>query len=472
MYALLGIGAWVAVFESGIDPVVVGLVMGLLTFAYPAARPDLERASDLFRRFRDQPTPELTRSASVGVSAAISPNERLQQLYHPWTSYVIVPLFALANAGITTNGSFLARAYTSPITLGILIGYVAGKPIGITGGSWLLTRLSGGRLRPPVGWAAVTGVGTIAGIGFTVSILIATLTRGADAQADAVVAVGERQHEAGERDVPAADERRLTGWQAQADYRCREQQANGDIEVIAVQGCAQGRGAAAAGGQVDGGDRVGQARHGGQHQAADHDLRYRETVPQRGRGPLHRRAGHDHHQQRQRRHDDILPSSPLRPDGVFKFGLFLGYGRPQPGDPRPGKPEAGKAALGRTQHHRVHRHRRQREHQARDRGEEAEYYGQAHAGHAHGDRPAEDDHLAVQPDAAGDHGAQAQQSGQVEHIRADDDPGAQALLMAGTGLARSLITGSTVRRWPARSAETTLRGRGPELVRGSRAEPE
>jgi len=175
VYALLGIATWVAMFKSGIDPVVVGLAMGLLTYAYPASRPDLERASDAFRRFREQPTPELARSASIDVTAAISPNERLQHLYHPWTSYVIVPLFALANAGIAINGSFLARAYTSPITLGILIGYVAGKPIGITGAAWLLTRLSGGRLRPAVGWAAVFGTGTIAGIGFTVSILIATL---------------------------------------------------------------------------------------------------------------------------------------------------------------------------------------------------------------------------------------------------------------------------------------------------------
>ena len=174
-YAVLGIAAWVAVLKSGVDPVVVGLVMGLLTFAYPAARTDLERASDLFRSFREQPTPELAQSARAGLATALSPNERLQQLYHPWTSYVIVPLFALANAGIPISGAFLARAYASPITLGILIGYVAGKPLGIAGASWLLTRLSHGRLRPPVGWATVTGVGTIAGIGFAVSILIATL---------------------------------------------------------------------------------------------------------------------------------------------------------------------------------------------------------------------------------------------------------------------------------------------------------
>jgi len=175
VYALLGAAAWVAVLKSGVDPVVVGLVMGLATGAYPAARTDLERASDLFRSFREQPTPELARSAGAGLAAALSPNERLQLLYHPWTSYVIVPLFALANAGIVITGSFLAAAYTSPLTLGILLGYVAGKPAGIAGASWLLTRLSKGRLRPPVGWAAVTGTGTIAGIGFTVSILIATL---------------------------------------------------------------------------------------------------------------------------------------------------------------------------------------------------------------------------------------------------------------------------------------------------------
>ncbi len=175
VYALLGITAWVATLKSGVDPVVVGLVLGLLTFAYPAARTDLERASDLFRRFREQPTPGLAQSARAGLATALSPNERLQQLYHPWTSYVIVPLFALANAGIVLSWSFLARAYTSPVTLGILVGYVAGKPAGITGASWLLTRLSRGRLRPPVGWATVAGVGAIAGIGFAVSILIATL---------------------------------------------------------------------------------------------------------------------------------------------------------------------------------------------------------------------------------------------------------------------------------------------------------
>jgi Na+/H+ antiporter NhaA/protein-disulfide isomerase len=175
VYALLGVVAWVAMYQSGVDPIVVGLAMGLLAIAYPAPRSELERATEVFREFREQPTPELERLARSGIASAISPNERLQLLYHPWTSYVFVPLFALSNAGIAINGSFLAHAYTSPITLGVAIGYVAGKPIGIVGTSWLVSRITRGRLRPPVGWAAVAGAGAIAGIGFTVSLLVATL---------------------------------------------------------------------------------------------------------------------------------------------------------------------------------------------------------------------------------------------------------------------------------------------------------
>ena len=86
-----------------------------------------------------------------------------------------MPLFALANAGIAIDAEFLAQAFSSPITLGIVVGYVVGKPVGIVGASWLVTRVSRGRLQPPVGWAAIAGGGTIAGIGFTVALLVATL---------------------------------------------------------------------------------------------------------------------------------------------------------------------------------------------------------------------------------------------------------------------------------------------------------
>ena len=185
VYTVLGVAGWIALSHSGVDPIVIGLAMGLLTWAAPAARTDLERATDLFRLFREQPTPELARTAATGVTAAISPNERLQLLFHPWTSYVIVPLFALANAGIAIDAAFLGRAFTSPITLGILVGYVVGKPIGILGASYLVTLLSRGRLRPPVGWAALVGGGATAGIGFTVSLLIADLALEGDQLAQA-----------------------------------------------------------------------------------------------------------------------------------------------------------------------------------------------------------------------------------------------------------------------------------------------
>ncbi len=175
VYAVLAIVAWVSFLKSGIDPIVVGLAMGLLTIAYPAARSDLERATDLFRVFREQPNPELQQEARAGLRSAISPNERYQALFHPFSSYVIVPLFALANAGFAISASFLGHAYGSMITLGIIIAYLLGKPLGITGTAALVTRLSRGRVRPPVGWASVLGGGAIAGIGFTVSLLIATL---------------------------------------------------------------------------------------------------------------------------------------------------------------------------------------------------------------------------------------------------------------------------------------------------------
>jgi Na+/H+ antiporter NhaA len=189
VYFVLGTAVWVAFYESGVDPVVAGLMGGVIALAYPAQRSDLERASDIFRNFREQPTGDLARTARGALRTAVSPNERLQSLWHPWTSYVIVPLFALANAGVHLSAGFLSTAYTSPVTLGIMFGYVLGKPVGIVGASWLATRLSGGRLRPPVGWASVAGAGTIAGIGFTVSILIADLAFHGDALDEAKIGV-------------------------------------------------------------------------------------------------------------------------------------------------------------------------------------------------------------------------------------------------------------------------------------------
>ncbi|HVU91644.1 MAG TPA: Na+/H+ antiporter NhaA [Jatrophihabitans sp.] len=173
VYVLLGTTMWAALLASGIDPIVAGLAIGLAASAYSPDRGRLEEATSMVKLFREQPTSELARTARVGIAATLSPNERLQTFFHPWTSYVIVPLFALANAGIQLDGGFLRHAYTTPITLGVLLGYLVGKPVAVVGTAWVVTRLSRGRIRPPVGWAAVLGSGTIAGIGFTVALLIA-----------------------------------------------------------------------------------------------------------------------------------------------------------------------------------------------------------------------------------------------------------------------------------------------------------
>jgi Na+/H+ antiporter NhaA len=171
--AVIGVGVWVALFKSGIDPLISGLAVGLVTSAYPPARTDLERATEITRSFREQPTPELARSAQLSVASAISANERLQYRLHPWTSFAIVPLFALANAGIHLSGGLLSDAVTSPITLGIVLGYVVGKPAGILLSTWLASRLGG--IRRALSWPTLAGGAAVAGIGFTVSLLISSI---------------------------------------------------------------------------------------------------------------------------------------------------------------------------------------------------------------------------------------------------------------------------------------------------------
>jgi Na+/H+ antiporter NhaA len=170
--AIIGVGVWVAMFESGVDPVVTGLAVGLVTSAYPPLRSELEQAVDLTRSFREQPTAETVRAAQRGLASAISANDRLQYRLHPWVSYVIVPLFALANAGIHIDSGLLGDAISSPITLGIFFGYVVGKPVGYLLSVWLGTRTG---LQRALSWPVIMGGGVVAGIGFTVSILVATI---------------------------------------------------------------------------------------------------------------------------------------------------------------------------------------------------------------------------------------------------------------------------------------------------------
>lgn len=175
-YLLLGAGLWLALLQAGVHPTIAGVAVGLLATAYPPTRTDLQRAASLWRSFREQPTSRYARTASIGLSRTISPNERMQQLFHPWTSFVIVPLFALANAGVQLSGELLREAAGSPVTLGIVAGLVVGKLVGIAGASWLATRRWLGGFPLTLPWPPLVGAAAVAGIGFTVSLFIAEIS--------------------------------------------------------------------------------------------------------------------------------------------------------------------------------------------------------------------------------------------------------------------------------------------------------
>src|ERR671910_881426 len=141
-YFLVGLGMWLAMLASGVHATIAGVAVGLLATAYPPSRQQLSQAGAIWRLFREEPTPEYARTASRTLALTISPNERLQHLFHPWTSFVIVPLFALANAGVELEGEVLRDAASEPILIGIVVGLVVGKPLGILGATWLVSRSS------------------------------------------------------------------------------------------------------------------------------------------------------------------------------------------------------------------------------------------------------------------------------------------------------------------------------------------
>ena len=175
LVGVLSAGIWLALFKSGVDPVIAGLAIGLVTSAYPPQRAELERVTELTRFFREQPTPELARSAQQVVASAISPNERLQYRLHPWTSYAIAPVFALANTGVHVDSDLVSAAVSSPVTLGILVAYLIGKPVGVLTGTWIGSRRALRGPRRSLSWPAIMGAGAVAGIPLTVSLLIASI---------------------------------------------------------------------------------------------------------------------------------------------------------------------------------------------------------------------------------------------------------------------------------------------------------
>lgn len=172
VYAVLGIFVWYATLESGVHATIAGVALGLLT----PARPLLNQrdAQQIVDALPSDANVAEVRHASFLAQESVPLTERLENLLHPFTAFMIIPIFALANAGIELSSDTIADAAASNVTLGILLGLVVGKPVGITLFTWVATRF-GFALPDDVNWAQFTGMGLAAGIGFTVSIFVAGL---------------------------------------------------------------------------------------------------------------------------------------------------------------------------------------------------------------------------------------------------------------------------------------------------------
>ncbi len=166
---------WYATVRSGLHASIAGMLAGLLVPARAPRRGDVEGAARKVRAFRQSPLPDVGLRARRSVDRAISVNERLQLTLHPWTGYVVVPLFALANAGVDLRDGVLADALRSPVTWGVVVGLVLGKTLGVAAPALGLVRLRLARLPQGVGPGQVVGGAALSGIGFTVSLLIAGL---------------------------------------------------------------------------------------------------------------------------------------------------------------------------------------------------------------------------------------------------------------------------------------------------------
>jgi Na+:H+ antiporter, NhaA family len=175
VYVVVGVATWWCAFRSGVHATIAGVVLGLLTPARPLMEQvDADRIADELSSDNAVDAEEVRR-ISFRIRESVPVAERLEELLHPWTSYVVIPVFALANAGIELSGHALSQAATSPVSLGVLLGLVLGKFVGITGAVALATRLGLARLPADLGARHVAALGAIGGIGFTVSLFISAL---------------------------------------------------------------------------------------------------------------------------------------------------------------------------------------------------------------------------------------------------------------------------------------------------------
>jgi NhaA family Na+:H+ antiporter len=180
VYVITGAAIWLAFFYSGIHPTVAGVMLGLMTpgsawLGQTALREVIADAIDRLDGVRDRPRAHehtaLAGELKTTVQESVSPLERLETTLHPWVAFVIMSLFALANAGVPIEPSAFGQA----VALAVAAGLVLGKPLGIVLFSWLAVRAGWASLPAGIGWPAMIGAGCLGGIGFTMSLFIAAL---------------------------------------------------------------------------------------------------------------------------------------------------------------------------------------------------------------------------------------------------------------------------------------------------------
>jgi Na+:H+ antiporter, NhaA family len=174
-YVLVGVALWLAVQASGVHPTLAGVLVGLLLPARPAHPDVVERTREYGQALREAPDAERARLAALSVHATVPPGARLLHVLHRWTAYGVVPVFGLANAGVSLDGETLRTAATSPVTLGVAGALLAGNAVGISAGTAVALRTGLGILPGGVRWSHLMAGATLAGIGFTIALFITDL---------------------------------------------------------------------------------------------------------------------------------------------------------------------------------------------------------------------------------------------------------------------------------------------------------
>ena len=171
-YCALSFALWLALLMGGVHPTLAGVAVALLIPVFTPTRKQVEAAEEVIRAFRQSPNSEYARAASRSLRDSISINERLQTAFAPYVSYFVLPVFALANAGVQLDMAGLSAAVSSPLTWGVIAGLVLGKFVGITAATAAVRATGMGLLAPGLTLRRVAGGAALSGIGFTISLFI------------------------------------------------------------------------------------------------------------------------------------------------------------------------------------------------------------------------------------------------------------------------------------------------------------